>query len=147
MKWGPCKDLTDVRAFLGTIGVCRIFIKNFAHRTHHLVKLTRKGAPFEFGQEQIAAQEDLKEALLASPALRPIRYDTAAPVILSVDTSYIAVGYLLTQQDENNPKIRYYSRFGSITLNKREARFSQAKLELYGLYRALRALKLYLIGL
>jgi len=34
----------------------------------------------------------------------------------------------------------------SITLNEREAQFSQPKLELYGLFRTLRALKLYLIG-
>ena len=31
-------------------------------------------------------------------------------------------------------------------LNDREARFSQAKFEIYGLYRVLRAYKLYLIG-
>ncbi|RDX39418.1 hypothetical protein OH76DRAFT_1298064, partial [Lentinus brumalis] len=31
-------------------------------------------------------------------------------------------------------------------LNEREARFSQAKLELYGLYRTLRALRFHLIG-
>ena len=37
-------------------------------------------------------------------------------------------------------------RFGSITLNERECCFLQPKLELYGLYRALRSLKLYLIG-
>ena len=42
---------------------------------------------------------------------------------------------------------RYYARFGSITLNDREARFSQPKLELYGLYRTLRSQKLYLIGI
>ena len=50
VNWGPCKNLTDVCAFLGTIGVCRLFIKNFSHCTHHLVKLTRKAAPCEFGQ-------------------------------------------------------------------------------------------------
>ncbi|OBZ73903.1 hypothetical protein A0H81_06079 [Grifola frondosa] len=33
-----------------------------------------------------------------------------------------------------------------ITLNDRESRFSQPKLEIYGLFRALRALRLYLIG-
>src|SRR6202044_4005842 len=43
-------------------------------------------------------------------------------------------------------KERYFARFGSITLNDREARFSQPKLELYGLFRALGAMKLYLIG-
>ena len=31
INWGPCQDLSDVRAFLGTIGVCRLFIWNFAH--------------------------------------------------------------------------------------------------------------------
>ena len=89
---------------------------------------------------------DLRDALLSSPALRAIDYKSDAPVILAVDTSFIAVGYQLCQQDPANPRIRYYNRFGSITLNEREARFSQPKLELYGLYRALRALKFYLIG-
>ena len=145
-NWAPCRDLSDVRAFVGTIGVCRVFIKNFASRAHHLVKLTRKGADWEFGEDQLAAMADLKQALLDSPALRPIDYTSEASVILSVDTSYIAVGYLLSQCDIDNPKLRYYARFGSITLNEREARFSQPKLELYGLYRALRALKAILIG-
>ena len=31
VNWGPCQDLSDVHAFLGTIGVCRLFICNFAH--------------------------------------------------------------------------------------------------------------------
>ena len=34
----------------------------------------------------------------------------------------------------------------TITLNNRESHFSQPKLELYGLFQSLRALKLYLIG-
>src|SRR5208282_5114160 len=53
----------------------------------------------------------------------------------------------LSQCDATNPKLRYHAHFGSITLNDRESRFSQPKLELYGLYRALRALKLDLIGI
>jgi hypothetical protein len=61
--------LSDVCAFLGTVGVARIFIKNFAHRANALTILTRKNYPFIFGPEQIAAQEDLKQALLDSPAL------------------------------------------------------------------------------
>jgi len=146
VNWGPCSDLSDVRAFLGTIGVARMFIKNFAHRAHALTMLTRKNYPFIFGPEQIAAQEDLKQALLDSPALRPIDYSSSSPVILAVDTSHIAVGYLLSQCDPDNPKIRRYAKFGSITLNDRESRFSQPKLELYGLYRALGAMKRYLIG-
>ena len=146
VNWGPCKDLTDVRAFLGTIGVCRLFIRNFAHRASALVKLTRKDVEWEFGPDQLDAMEDLKQALLTSPSLRPIDYESVSPVILSVDTSSIAIGYILSQCSPDNPKLRYHARFGSITLNERECRFSQPKLELYGLYRALRQLKLYLIG-
>ena len=73
-KWAPCKTLSEVRAFLGTIGVCRIFIRNFAQRASLLINLTRKDATFEFGLPHIAAQEDLKTALLKSPALRAIDY-------------------------------------------------------------------------
>ena len=146
VNWGPCRDLSEVRAFLGTVGVARIFIKNFAKKAHPLVKLTRKDVPFEFGAEQLQAMAELKRSLLESPALRAIDHESEAPVILAVDTSYIAVGYQLCQQDLADARIRYYSRFGSITLNEREARFSQPKLELYGLYRALKALKFYLLG-
>jgi len=146
-KWGPCSNLSEVRAFLGTVGVVRIFIRNFSLRAHHLIKLTRKDAPFEFGPLQLAAQEDLKDALLTSPALRAIDYTSSAPVILAVDTSYIAVGFHLCQCDIDNPRKRYFSRFCSITLNDRESRYSQPKLEIYGLYRALRSLRIYLIGL
>ena len=90
---------------------------------------------------------DLKDALLKFPALQLIDYKSEAPVILSVDTSHIVVGYLLAQCDLKNPWLRYYAKFGLITLNDQEACFSQAKLELYGLYRVLRALKPLLIGI
>src|SRR5258707_5519155 len=109
--------------------------------------LTRKQQPFIFGSDQLVAQEDLKQAVLTSPALRPIDYTSTAPVILSVDTSHITVGYILSQIDRNDNMRHYYARFGSITLNDRESRFSQPKLEIYGLFRALRALKLYLISI
>ncbi|PIL33987.1 hypothetical protein GSI_03695 [Ganoderma sinense ZZ0214-1] len=140
-NWTKFETLSDIRAFLGTVGVARIFIRNFAKRANALVHLTRKDVPFEFGEAQWKAVEDLQNAVLESPALRPLDYNSDALVILGVDTSAIAVGYMLCQQDLGNPKIRYYNRFGSITLNERESRFSQPKLELYGLFRTLRALK------
>jgi hypothetical protein len=145
-NWGPCKTLSEVCAFLGTVGVMRIFIRNFAHRVHHLVKLTRKDVDFEWGEEQDMAQKDLKMALITSPVLKLINYSLEAPVILAVDTSYIAVGMFLCQCSSTNLSQWTYSRFRSITLNDREARFSQLKLEIYGLYRALRAYRMWAIG-
>ena len=68
-NWGPCNTLSEVQAFLGTIGVLRIFIHNFTSHAHHLVKLTRKDAIFEFGLPQLQAQDDLKQAIITLPAL------------------------------------------------------------------------------
>jgi hypothetical protein len=102
-KWGPCRTLTEVKAFLGTIGVCHIFIQNFAHHAAALIQLTCKDVPFEFGDKQIAAQNDLKDALLNSPALCAINYTSSAPIILLVNTLHIAVGFFLAQCDPENP--------------------------------------------
>ena len=124
VNWGPCADLSEVRAFLGTVGVVQVFIRNFASLAHPLTSLTCKDAPFVFGPEQISVQDALKTALLSSPALRPIDYASDSPVILGVDTSSIAVGYLLCQCDADNPRIRRYACFGLITLNDQESRFS-----------------------
>jgi hypothetical protein len=66
--------------------------------------LTRKLQPFVFGADQLAAQEDLKQAVLTSPVLRPIDYTSDSPVILSVNTSYIAVGFILSQADTDDIK-------------------------------------------
>ena len=146
VNWGPCADLSEVCAFLGTVGVVHVFIKNFAHITHPFMSLTQKDALFVFGPEQISAQEALKATLLASPALRPIDYTSTAPIILGVDTSHVVVSYLLCQCDVDNPRLCCYAHFGSITLNNCKSHFSQPKLKLYGLFHALCSLKFYLIG-
>jgi hypothetical protein len=108
-KWGPCQSLFKVRAFLGMVGVVWIFIKNFSLRAHPLIKLTQKDEPFIFSPEKIQVQEDLKTALLESPALHAIDYTSFTPVILAIDTSYIAVGFQLCQCDVTTPSQRYYN--------------------------------------
>ena len=123
--WGPCTNLSKVHTFLGMVGVVCVFIKNFTCLTHPLTALTCKDVPFIFGLEQISAQDMLKTVLLTSPTLRPTNYASNSPVILGVDTSSIAVRYLLCQYDVDNPCICHYMRFGSITLNDCESCFSQ----------------------
>lgn len=142
--WPPCEDLTDVRAFLGTLGLMRIFIKNFSLHARPLVMLTRKDVEFVFGELQIKAMDTLKHLLINSPALRAIDYPSERMVYLEVDSSWRAMGCVLLQLGEDG--VEYPSRFGSITWNEREQGYSQAKIELYGLFRALRAYRLYIIG-
>jgi len=110
-----------------------------------LVDLTKKNVLFEFGTRQQEAMDAMKAAILSSPALRPIDYDCGRQVILAVDSSHLAAGFVLMQLGED--KKRYPARFGSIFWNDRESRYSQSKLELYGLFRALRAYRIWLVGL
>ena len=146
-NWGPCESLTELRAFLGTTGLCRNYIHNYAKKAYPLTYLTRKGVEFIFGEEQLQSQQLLKDAVAEHPCTRPINYDSQATVILASDACPIALGFYICQCDEIDPKKRYYCRFGSITLNERESRFSQAKLEIFGLYRAFREFKMYLLGI
>ena len=65
-------------------------------------------------------------------------------MILSVDSSTEAAGMILSQLDDNGRKRP--ARYGSVPMSERESRYSQPKLELFGLYRALRHWRLYIIG-
>jgi hypothetical protein len=145
-NWGPCKDVSDVRSFLGTVGVCRMFIKGYAEHAEPLVKLTRLKETFRWEEEQQNAMNKLKELLTNCPAIRPLRYEWDSEIVLAVDTSWRAVGFFIYQADPDEPKKKYYARFGSITMNEREARFSQPKRELFGLLRALEASHYWLYG-
>ena len=86
----------------------------------------------------------LKDAICNSPALRCLDYESRCEVVLSIDTSVIVVGYFLSQEGEDGK--RYPNRFSSISLTEVESRYSQAKLELYGLFRALRAVRIFIFG-
>jgi hypothetical protein len=144
VDWPVCENITDVRGFLGTLGTIRMFIKDYAKHAKPLVDLTRKNVAFEFGDEQLLAMEKLKMLAVNCPAIRAIDYDSDNEVILAVDSSWMAVGYVLSQMGDDGR--RYPSRFGSITWNEREQRYSQAKIELYGLFRALKDVRLYILG-
>ena len=88
--------------------------------------LDQKDVEFTRGPEQKRTMEDLKQAIVMAPCLRLIDYHCDR--WLSADGKH------------------YPSRFGSIMWNDRESCYSQAKIEIYGLWRALQAYRLYIIG-
>ena len=142
--WPPCETKTEVQGFLGTAGTVHIWIKDFAAISRPLVHLTKKDVPFVWGELEQSSMDTLKSAILSSPAIRPLDYSSSNEVILAVDSSHIAVGYILSQVDDNAK--RHPARFSPIMWNDRESRCSQAKLELYSLFRALRPVKVWIIG-
>jgi hypothetical protein len=143
-NWPIPTNQSQVCSYLGTCGVLCIFIHDFARKARPLTNLTRKDVPFVFGPEELKAFNILKESILESPTLHHIDYDNNREVILTVDTSNITIGFILLQVGTDGK--RYPNHFGSIVLNEVESRYSQAKLELYGLFHALHAVCIFIFG-
>jgi hypothetical protein len=109
-----------------------------------LTELYRKNFNFEWDERRQQAFQTIKELVSSAPALHPIYYHSLNLVILSVDSSNLATGMILSQiNDEGKQRP---ARYGSIPMSERESRYSQPKLELFGLYHALRHWRLYVIG-
>jgi len=142
--WPECKNLPNVRAFLGLAGYMHIWIKNYSAIARPLVNLTCKDTPFVWHPEHEQAMQSLKSAIIQSSTLISIDYTTDCTVYLSVNSSVRGVGWILAQDCPDGR--RRPSRFGSISWNERKSRYSQVKVELYGLFCALRAMRLHLIG-
>lgn len=143
--WPSCESVSDVRGFLGTVGTVRVWIRGFAAIAKPLTDLCKKNVVFEWREEHQRAMDGLKKAVAECPVIRPIDYKSQRDVVLAVDSSNVACGFILQQVNEKSQRVP--ARFGSITWNDREGRYSQPKLELYGLFRALHAIRLWLIGL
>jgi hypothetical protein len=139
-NWGPCTNFSQVKAYLGTVGVLRSFIKKYGDIVHPINELTKKDVPFVWTTDCDDAQQLIREALKDCPALKPLNYEWNSEIVLQVDTSWRAIGIIIYQLDPNDPTKKDYAQFASITLGKVEANYSQPKRELYGLMRALEAM-------
>ena len=146
MRWEKCENIGDIRNFLGITGVLRSYIPNYGLQANGLQKLRKKDVKFVWGPEQIESMEQLKEGVRQAKAIRPLDYEGQGNIVLAVDSSYIGIGFYIYQEDINDPKIHYYAKFGSKTMNDREARYSQPKRELFGMKEALRLNKQILFG-
>ena len=143
-KMKACNSITEVRRFLGACVFYQIWIPHFAHIAEPLYNLLRKGTKFRWGQKEEIAMESLKEILKLPPILRHVNYDCDRPVIVTVDTSPIAIGWAIGQDDgEGN---RFAIRFGARILTDRQRRYPQVKNELLGALTAIKADRNYLIG-
>ena len=107
---------------------------------------------FFFSREAEAAQNELKCLVSTAPVLVKLNYDTVklfshqdslpwrsenGLVIVAVDSCQNGSGWILFQMVE---KDKHPVIFGSCTFNNAESRYSQAKLELYGVFRAVKDL-------
>lgn len=146
LNWGPCKTISDLRSFMGTVGLLRIYITDYATRAEHIQKLLRGKETYHWGEDQERSMELLKDGVKNAQCIKPLDYSLPGSIVLAVDTSWRAIGFYIYQEDPEDKKKKAYARFGSILLSDREQRFSQPKRELFGLLRALDACYYWLIG-
>lgn len=144
LEWPQPTNLKEVRGFLGLCGTVRIWIKDYSLIAKPLVDLTRKDVEFHWEPAQEEAFQTLKQLVTSAPALKSIDYASDRPVYLSVDTSIYGIGFILSQNDEKGR--RAPARYGSLPLKPTERNYPQSKLELYGLFRALRHYRAHIVG-
>jgi len=137
MRWGPCEDTTNVQAFLGTIVQCHSHIPNFVTVAAPLYEVVKKDIPFKWGPVQEKAQSDLKTLIESCFHTRNPKLPSEQPLVLAMDTLWQAVGYYLSQRDEEELKHIHYMKFNSLLMDDRQQRYSQPKRELCGLWCAL----------
>ena len=145
-SWHPMKTTRQVKSFLGMACYYNKFIRNYAEISRPLYDLLVKNRKFECGDQQQAAFEHLKEALVSAPILA---YPSAnGKYILDTDASYFAYGAVLSQlqEDENGIEqervIAYYSK----TLSQAEQRYCARRRKLLAIQRSVKHFDVYLRG-
>src|SRR5258708_581376 len=150
-KWLTCQNPTEVQGFLGTVGAVQHWIHDFTRIVKPLTALTQKMplSEFEWTEEAQDAMELLKHLATMAIPVQALDYELGHQVkppdqrdselglvTVHVDLSAIGVGWMIAQHLVDT---EYLIIFGSIMFNECEAHYSQPKLELYGVFRALKA--------
>lgn len=99
----PPSNITELRSFLNAAGYLRHFIHRFAGIANPLYEITkgspRPGSAIQFTQPHLQAFNALKQAILSSPVLKPIKFGHA--VVIDTDASLSCIGAVLQQAHEN----------------------------------------------
>lgn len=100
LNFPPCTSVSEVKSFLGLGSFMRKYMPNYSSEVASLTKLTRKGAKFEWGEEQQEAFDKVKNMLCSAPVLA--YPDKNKVQVLSVDASTHGLGAVLSQVDDLN---------------------------------------------
>ncbi|KAJ4792483.1 polyprotein [Rhynchospora pubera] len=96
-EWGQLKSVSEVRSFLGLAGYYRRFVEGFSKIARPLTQLLHKDTKFEWGEEQEASFQALKDRLISAPILAMSVPDKEFAVY--TDASRVGLGCVLMQDD------------------------------------------------
>ena len=98
-NWPTPKNIKEVRQFQGFCNYYRRFVQGYSKISHPLHSLLKKDQIFNWTDECENAFQTLKIALTSTPLLAfP---DINKPFIFTTDASTTAIGYILSQKDDN----------------------------------------------
>ena len=92
-------NVKQVRQFLGLCNYYRRFQKNYSKIAKPLHRLTQQNVPWNWSKECEDAFMTLTNNLITAPMLKYA--DMNHPLILTTNVSSYAIGYILSQKDEN----------------------------------------------
>lgn len=146
LKFSPPTSPEQVRSFLGMVNFLGQYIPDLATMTDELRALLKKDVPFEWGQRQQKAFDELKLHLTSDVVLG--YYDVNDQTMLIVDASPVGLGAVLIQIARSGPKkgkprvITYASK----SLSEAEKRYCQTEKEALALVWGVEHNHFYLYG-
>jgi hypothetical protein len=145
-EWRICRDLKDVRAFLGLVGFYRIWICGFAIIAEPLYGLTRKEVAWVWEEKHQGAMDKLRGMVVQAPILATLIFDDPryGQVFLMTDASLEGWGGVIEQVGPDSK--RHPCRFESGIWSDAEKRYDATKRELRGLLNLMKRFKRYLFG-
>ena len=120
------RNRDEVLCVLGMLRYYGCFCERFSARADCVTRLLKKDVPWEWGPEQSAAIDDLRDEI-CKPGKALKRFDPNKPVFLHVDFSNVGLGAVLSQTDKDGQE--YMVACCSRSLNKYERNYSSYKGE------------------
>ena len=141
LDWSTPTAVKQVRSFLGLCSYYRRFVKGFADIARPLHRLTEKGQSFQWGEEEAAAFNQLKQSLATAPVLAYPQI--GARYILDTDASGHGIGAVLSQvQEGEEHPVAYFSR----VLSRAERSYCTTRIELLALVKSVQHFRPHLYG-
>ena len=139
--WPSPRNLTELRAFMGTSGYYRRFVKDFSTIAAPLFALMKKGVTWEWTDECEEVFEGLKAELISKPILALPTDDGTC--VFDSDASDFGLGAVLSQTQNGEERV---IAFASRTLSKPELKYEVTRKELLAVVFGLKQFRQYLLG-